>query len=82
MEAVSGGEIAKSNITRRLAFGRDDVVARYPHFIAVGMALSGHPPHGSVLADFPHTALTSDVDVQNVRSDKDAESSASGTRVC
>ena len=26
--------------------------------VAVGMALSGHPPHRSVRAELPHTALT------------------------
>ncbi len=30
--------------------------------VAVGMALSGHPPHRSVRAELPHTAPTSDVD--------------------
>ncbi len=44
--------------------------------IAVGMALSGHPPHRSVRADFPHTALTSDDDVRNAVRDRDAGSSA------
>jgi hypothetical protein len=27
--------------------------------VAVGMALTGHPPHGSVREALPHTALTS-----------------------
>ncbi len=31
-------------------------------FIAVGMPLSGHPPHRSQRADFPHWAPASDVD--------------------
>ena len=32
------------------------------------MALAGHPPHGSVRAAFPHTALTSDETVLGLRS--------------
>ena len=32
---------------------------RPPEGIAVGMALSGHPPHRSVLEELPHTAPTS-----------------------
>jgi len=43
---------------------------------AVGMALSGHPPHRSVRAELPHTALTLDVDLQNVHLDMGGGSSA------
>ena len=35
--------------------------------IAVGMALAGHPPHRSVRAELPHTALTLDADWQTSR---------------
>ena len=31
--------------------------------IAVGTAIAGRPPHRSVRAELPHTALTLDVDV-------------------
>ena len=33
--------------------------------VAVGMALSGHPPHGSVHEELPHTALTLGSDGQS-----------------
>jgi hypothetical protein len=49
--------------------------------IAVGMALTGHPPRRSVRAGLPHTALTLDVDAQTARSDTDAGSSASVANV-
>ena len=45
--------------------------------IAVGTVIADRPPHRSVRAELPHTALTSDVDLQAARPDKDAESSAS-----
>ncbi len=45
--------------------------------IAVGTVIADRPPHRSVRAELPHTAPTSDVDLQTARSDKDAESSAS-----
>ena len=45
--------------------------------IAVGTVIADRPPHRSVRAELPHTALTLDVDLQTARSDKDAESSAS-----
>jgi hypothetical protein len=32
--------------------------------VAVGMRIAPHPPHGSVRADFPHTALASGRDAQ------------------
>ncbi len=48
--------------------------------IAVGMALSGHPPHRSVRAELPHTAPTLDIDDQTALRDKDAgEEKVSGT---
>ena len=53
----------------------DGVGVGEPVLIAVGMALSGHPPHRSVGADFPHTALTSDDDMRTADRDKDAVSS-------
>src|SRR5258708_7692378 len=34
---------------------------KYLNIVAVGMAVTGHPPHRPVLAALPHTVLTSDV---------------------
>ena len=43
-----------------LAFGSNKGVRNlYKKVVAVGMALSGHPPHGSVREELPHTALAS-----------------------
>ena len=40
--------------------------------IAVGTAIAGRPPHRSVRAELPHTALTLDVDAKRTaRWDKD-----------
>ena len=45
--------------------------------IAVGTVIADRPPRRSVRAELPHTALTSNVDLQTARPDKNAESSAS-----
>jgi hypothetical protein len=45
----------------------DSVVA-----VAVGMRVASHPPHGSVRAELPHTALTSDGWRQSAAPGKDA----------
>ena len=50
--------------------------------IAVGMALSGHPPHRSVRAELPHTAPTLDEDEQTARWDRDAGFSVWEANVC
>ena len=42
--------------------------------VAVGTIIADRPPHGSVRAALPHTALTSDVWRQNESTGKDAES--------
>ena len=47
--------------------------------IAVRTAIAGRPPHRSVRAELPHTALTLDVDWQTLHLDKDVGSSASVT---
>ena len=47
---------------------------RSPTKVAVGTIIADRPPHGSVRAALPHTALTSVVWRQNVAMDKDAES--------
>jgi hypothetical protein len=47
--------------------------------MAVGMALSSHPPHRPVQAGLPHTVLTSDVDLRTARWGKGAGSSAFGS---
>ena len=44
--------------------------------IAVGTAIADRPPHRSVRAELPHTALTLDKDEQIVRWDRDAGFSA------
>jgi len=41
------------------------------HPVAVGMALSGHPPHGSVREELPHTALTLGESRESAGWDKD-----------
>ena len=50
--------------------------------IAVGTVIADRPPHRSVRAELPHTAPTSDVDLQTAHWDKDAGSSASVASVC
>src|SRR3990172_5647826 len=50
--------------------------------IAVGTVIADRPPHRSVRAELPHTALTLDVDLQTARWDKGGESSASVANVC
>ena len=45
--------------------------------IAVGTIIADRPPHRSVRAALPHTALTLDVDMQTARWDKDEGSSVS-----
>ena len=50
--------------------------------IAVGTVIADRPPHRSVRAALPHTALTSDVDMHTAHWDKDAESWASEASGC
>ncbi len=58
------------------------MIAMSPNItIAVGTAIAGRPPHRSVRAELPHTALTLDVDWQTLHLDKDVGSSESVTIV-
>ena len=41
--------------------------------VAVGTAISGRPPHRSVRAELPHTALTLDIWLQTAALDRDEE---------
>jgi hypothetical protein len=45
--------------------------------VAVGTLVTQRPPHGSVRAELPHTALTADAWRQSANGDRDEESSAS-----
>ena len=55
-----------------LCVRRDWYFQEVPLPVAVGTAIAGRPPHRSVRAELPHTALTLDGWRQNERRDRDA----------
>src|SRR5207253_7458959 len=69
--AGQGRQQARDRIVPCLSSSGD---RRITYWVAVGNALAGVPPRGSVLAELPHTALTSGVWRKSVRPDTDAGS--------
>jgi hypothetical protein len=54
-------------------------MGKWGQWVAVGMPVARHPPHGSVRAQLAHTALTSDAWRQSECRDKGAERVAGAT---
>src|SRR5207245_9750183 len=75
---VSGSQsfVGRSPIGGRDAtFGRGQTsVCGLKCSVAVGTPVAQRPPHGSVLAELPHTALTSDAWHRSAKGDRDEES--------